>query len=195
VPTDRPRQLETLHVSDPEMLRALAHPLRQRLLLALVTRGHGRAADLADVVDAPANSISFHLRALAKAGLIVEAPDLARDRRDRVWRAVAEKFQVEAEGPGADAVGKPILRWLQALFARDAERLVGGADDVHRVSAGPLILSRSEASALGDELQEVVDRWAERSRDGGRDEPDEERPDEGRTFYQVVFAVAPQLKP
>ena len=35
----------------------------------------------------PANQASFHLRQLAKYGLVEEAPEEGRDRRDRVWRA------------------------------------------------------------------------------------------------------------
>src|SRR5262245_57270547 len=45
-----------------------------------------RAADLARELGIPANTASFHLRQLAKYGLIEEDPDAGRDRRDRVWR-------------------------------------------------------------------------------------------------------------
>ena len=53
--------------------------------------GPSRAADLAHDLGIPANQASFHLRQLAKYGLVEEAPELARDRRDRVWRAVHEE--------------------------------------------------------------------------------------------------------
>lgn len=72
-------------VTDPAMLRALAHPLRQRIMWELAARDHLRAADLAKITGEPANSLSFHLRSLAKAGLIEEKPEEARDSRDRVW--------------------------------------------------------------------------------------------------------------
>jgi predicted ArsR family transcriptional regulator len=38
----------------------------------------------------PANQASFHLRQLAKYGLVEVAPDAGRDNRDRVWRLVDE---------------------------------------------------------------------------------------------------------
>ena len=48
-------------------------------------------------------SASHHLKVLAEAGLVVEAPELARDRRERWWRLVATA-----------------TRWSRAEFATDA---------------------------------------------------------------------------
>ena len=45
-----------------------------------------RAADIGEALGIPANQASFHLRQLAKYGVIVAAPEAARDKRDRVWR-------------------------------------------------------------------------------------------------------------
>src|SRR3954451_8686168 len=77
-------------VEDPRILRAIAHPMRNRILGELVAAGHLRAADVAEVLGIPANQASFHLRQLAKYGLVEQAPELARDGRDRVWRPVHE---------------------------------------------------------------------------------------------------------
>ena len=43
------------------------------------------------MLDIPANQASFHLRQLAKYGLIEEDPDAARDKRDRVWRVIERR--------------------------------------------------------------------------------------------------------
>src|SRR3954467_5754616 len=75
---------------DPRILRAIAHPVRSRILSELWASGSLRAADVARILDIPANQASFHLRQLAKYGLVEEAPEEARDRRDRVWRMAAE---------------------------------------------------------------------------------------------------------
>src|SRR5690349_23368012 len=77
-------------VHDPRVLRAIAHPVRNRILTELSAGGPMRAADLARELGLPANQMSFHLRQLAKYGLVEEAPEAARDRRDRVWRAVSD---------------------------------------------------------------------------------------------------------
>ena len=75
---------------DPRILRAIAHPARSRILSELHAAGSLRAADVARILDIPANQASFHLRQLAKYGLVVEAPEEARDKRDRVWRMAPE---------------------------------------------------------------------------------------------------------
>src|SRR6478736_8334162 len=77
-------------VHDPKMLRAIAHPVRNRILTELNATGPMRAADLARELDLPANQMSFHLRQLAKYGLVEEDPEAARDKRDRVWRPTSE---------------------------------------------------------------------------------------------------------
>lgn len=77
------------NVMTSAMLKALANPLRRRIINALVRRGHARAADLAAELDVAANTLSFHLRVLAEAGLVEESPEHARDRRDRVWKPAA----------------------------------------------------------------------------------------------------------
>lgn len=79
------------------MLKAMANPLRRRIFATLAAMDFARAADLSERLDVPANSLSFHLRVMAEAGLIEEAPELARDRRDRVWRAM----------PGGLTIGSP----------------------------------------------------------------------------------------
>ncbi len=74
-------------LSDLRMLRGIAHPMRDRILDEMGAGGPMRAADVAERLGIPANQASFHLRQLAKYGLVEEAPELARDGRDRVWRA------------------------------------------------------------------------------------------------------------
>ena len=90
-----------MEITEPEALRALAHPVRQRILMQLSVLEHARAADLAEAIGQPANSVSFHLRVLAKAGMIVEAPEHARDKRDRVWTNVDQSYRVKSDSPGA----------------------------------------------------------------------------------------------
>ena len=70
-----------------------------------------RAADIARELGIPANQASFHLRQLAKYGLAVEAPELARDGRDRVWKAAHESglninTSELAAGPGRQGGGQ-----------------------------------------------------------------------------------------
>src|ERR1700752_1251514 len=83
---EQPRPEQPRAVHDPQVLRAIAHPVRNRVLTELSAQGPMRAADVARELDIPANQASFHLRQLAKYGLVEEDPDAGRDKRDRVWR-------------------------------------------------------------------------------------------------------------
>jgi DNA-binding transcriptional ArsR family regulator len=85
-------------ITDAGALRALAHPLRMRLMEELLLLGSATATELADKVgESPANC-SWHLRQLAKYGYIEEAGDGAG--RQRPWRLV---FQAQSSGsPDAD---------------------------------------------------------------------------------------------
>lgn len=68
-------------------MRALAHPLRLRLLGLLRTDGPGTATLLSPLVGKSVPLVSYHLRQLAAHGFVEEARDLARDARERWWRA------------------------------------------------------------------------------------------------------------
>lgn len=102
--------LDESTVMTDAMLKALTHPLRRRIMRLLAQRMHARAADLAGELDVAPNSVSFHLRSLADAGLIEEAPERARDRRDRVWTPVKGSLNVGTpEHPVADEVLGDVL--------------------------------------------------------------------------------------
>ncbi|MFD0784891.1 ArsR/SmtB family transcription factor, partial [Micromonospora azadirachtae] len=76
-------------VTDSRVLAALSHPLRRRLMDVLKVYGSATVGLLAERTgQAPAN-ISHHLKVLAAADLVAEAPELARDRRERWWRLVS----------------------------------------------------------------------------------------------------------
>src|SRR5665213_2428643 len=79
---EKPRQL-----TDPRVVRALAHPLRIALLEALLREGPLTATQAAELLaDSPGN-MSWHLQTLAKYGYVEEA-DGGVGRR-RPWRLVS----------------------------------------------------------------------------------------------------------
>ena len=181
--------LETLRVQEPAALRAIAHPLRQRILMELAVLGHARAADLARATGEPANAVSFHLRVLAKAGLIVEAPEHARDRRDRVWTNVAKSYAVEPGTPAAvrDVV-RPALAWAEETFRRANAAGVAREDRILAISA--LVLTPEQAAAMARDLEAVLERWSDRSLAEARETPDAQR-----ATYQVLTVLAPRDLP
>lgn len=178
---------EPFHVTDPETLRAMAHPLRQRIMVEINVREHARAADLAKALGVPANAISFHLRVLAKHRFIEEAPDLARDKRDRVWRPVVERFVVDRTLAGAERALDPYLRWLRDMFLRD-RTAPEVQSDFHEGTTAGAFLTRAEAEEMTAEVFAVMERWWDKTSAAKRADPD----DPERKFYQVLYAVGPR---
>jgi DNA-binding transcriptional ArsR family regulator len=100
----------------PSVLAAMHHPLRRRLLDLLHIDGPATASRLAEATGELVGNISHHLKVLASAGVIVEAPELAKTRRERWWKLGDTS---EYSWSIADAKGDPAGE-LVAASAEDA---------------------------------------------------------------------------
>ncbi|MFD3796253.1 helix-turn-helix domain-containing protein [Streptomyces californicus] len=76
-----------IHNVDARTLRAVAHPLRLRLLNALREFGPATASGLGERLGESSGATSYHLRQMAEAGLVEDAPELGKGR-ERWWRSV-----------------------------------------------------------------------------------------------------------
>lgn len=86
-------------------MRALAHPLRLRML-SLLTGGPSSAAVVARELGISQANASYHLRHLLAADLIVDAGEVAvRGGRARMYRHLAEPPDLSDAGHTAPAVG------------------------------------------------------------------------------------------
>lgn len=180
-------------LSDPRVLRAIAHPVRTRILEELSASGPVRAADVARELGIPANQASFHLRQLAKYGLVEEAPEEARDKRDRVWRATsAHGFTVNLreleDAPGGraavDVFRTTQLARLHEVVDRTFTMDRPEGSGVFATSDHAIKLTDEEAHQLRQEIDDVVEAWTERTR--GR-EP-------GRRTYRLVQIIQPHAE-
>jgi predicted ArsR family transcriptional regulator len=166
-----PKQSSPQPLHDPRTLRAIAHPVRSRILSELTAQGSLRAADIAHELGIPANQASFHLRQLAKYGLIEEDPDAGRDRRDRVWRATSPAgFSVTLSNiekqPGGKAASAVFRR-----SSRDWGHVI--IDSVHAAEREPdvfasltdmsLRLTKDEAAEFTRELNKLAEQWRQRN--------------------------------
>ncbi|MFD7075912.1 ArsR/SmtB family transcription factor [Nocardioides sp. NPDC059952] len=163
---------------DPRILRAIAHPTRNRVLHELSAAGSLRAADIAKRTGIPANQASFHLRQLAKYGLVEVAPDAGRDKRDRVWRLVDEDITLSpremVEQPGGEAAYTVFRRssvaWGHHLVDQ-AFQIARDDDPAKRiVSESSLRLTKDDAERLQRELNQVVARYREVGRESSDDD-------------------------
>jgi predicted ArsR family transcriptional regulator len=79
--------LPSVRLTDPRALRAYAHPTRMALVGLLRRDGPLTATQASQVVGESVASCSFHLRQLAKYGLVEEAG--GGRGREKPWQATA----------------------------------------------------------------------------------------------------------
>lgn len=161
-------------ISDSVVLAALAHPLRRQLLDLLRVDGPATASTLAEGSGQPVNNVSHHLRTMAAAGLIEEAPELVQDRRERWWRSTAPSVSWSSGDFGGDPASAAIELAAESL---NIDRQLGyvrayrsaGEDERDWWGDAPfsydawLRLSPGELAEYSAEVLALQRRWAERS--------------------------------
>lgn len=98
---------------DAAGMRALAHPVRVRILLELRT-APATATMLSAKVDASPSVASWHLRHLAQHGLVEDAPELGRGR-ERYWRAVGKGFRYAVTDKSSQAAAESLQSVLDEV--------------------------------------------------------------------------------
>jgi predicted ArsR family transcriptional regulator len=86
--------------SDPKALRALAHPLRWKLIDLLGSETTATATRCAEVLGESEASCSYHLRILAKYGYVVRAPGQAG--REKPWQLTSPEQNLFPADPDID---------------------------------------------------------------------------------------------
>ena len=164
-------------MSDPRVLRAIAHPTRGRILDELGATGPMRAADVGEALGIPANQASFHLRQLAKYGVIEPAPEAARDKRDRVWKLPDERgFRLDVQDISKQPGGKAAVTVFRQSKAAWAHRLVDevfsfkqNKDTFTAIVDQTMKLTKDEAAEFMGEVDEVLATWADKTRGRSRE--------------------------
>jgi DNA-binding transcriptional ArsR family regulator len=104
-----------VRVTDPRMLRALAHPARVAILTHLAAEGPATATECAAIAGLSPSACSYHLRALAQYGFVEEDLDSAADGRQRPWRCRIISMQWDsATAPGLRLAGEILQETLRA---------------------------------------------------------------------------------
>ena len=85
---------------DPSQLKALAHPVRLKMLEMLRLDGPATSTTVAARLGMNTGTVSYHLRQLARHGFIEDHPGVGT-RRDRWWRASHESTSIPSAGATA----------------------------------------------------------------------------------------------
>ena len=164
--------LGDFQITDPQAMRALAHPVRLAALSYLQRHGPATATQLSAEVGASPSVVSWHLRHLAGFGLVTDEPDPGADKRMRWWRAVARGIRFDMpESPEGRAAGRllrtemvseavgEIGHWLaevEPVLDDEWDRVAGSSNTRVRITTG-------ELTAIEDAIEELLAPYVHRA--------------------------------
>ncbi|MFD5813971.1 ArsR/SmtB family transcription factor [Streptomyces sp. NPDC127038] len=189
---DSGNRLGDIEITDPQAMRALAHPVRLAILERLQRQGPATATQLAPDVGATPSVTSWHLRHLAGFGLVRDA-EPGPDRRQRRWEAVARGFRFQAPKDPDDEEGWSASRVLsREMFLRSGDlpnrwateveprlepvwRRLGGLANTR------VVVSADELAAIEDAIERVLAPYVTREETA--------QPDDARGVRLLRYAL------
>ncbi|WOX24429.1 helix-turn-helix domain-containing protein [Streptomyces solicathayae] len=168
----------SVRLTDPRALRAYAHPTRMALVGLLRRSGPFTATRAAELTGESVASCSYHLRILAKYGLVEEAP--GGRGREKPWRATARftHWPDHSEDSGvaqaADSLTVAVAEHYFKRLTRAMERrhqLPREWREAEQFGDSLVYLTPEELTELGERMRELLRPYEERDTDpGGRPE-------------------------
>lgn len=184
---------DRVELTDPRALRAYAHPIRMALLGLLRREGPCTATEAAVEIGESVASCSFHLRQLARYGLVEEVTGVRG--RAKPWRATARytSWRSDSEDPELAAAATTLERAILDRYHRAASAWL----DRRAHESGPwrqagqssdylAHLTAAEAGQLSERLAALVEEYAPRNDDPAL------RP-EGSRPVRLIHLVVPQV--
>nr|WTB11986.1 helix-turn-helix domain-containing protein [Streptomyces antimycoticus] len=178
-------------LTDPRALRAYAHPTRMRLVGLLRTEGPFTATRAAELTGESVASCSYHLRMLAKYGLVETAP--GGQGREKPWRATARftEWPNYSEDPAVAEASRALEtaaaeRYFELMTRAIEERpdLPREWQEAEHIGDNVLYLTAEELADLGEKLDCLLRPYEDRQGDP------KARP-QGVRLVQIVRAAFP----
>ena len=163
---------------DAAALKAMAHPLRVQILRLLELHERVSVTSLAQELGETTGAVSYHLRQLARHGLVEEGGDddeaghRTPGRRRRWWRMAVDEIHLDAVAltrtedtreafgflareSGADR-SRRLAHWFASATSWPEEWQRAASD-----MDGTLRLDAAQTRALADEIKAVIARYRE----------------------------------
>ena len=154
-----------------DLLVAYHHPIRRWLSELLALEGPANVGQLAARTELAVGSVSHHLKALHRQGLVEPAPGLARDTRESWWRLCERPLTWSVDDFEEGTLGRRVAEtaevenfrhqvrviraWLQRQ-ARDERRWRLAAESVDTLTYATV----DQLDDLGDRLTRLVTEWS-----------------------------------
>jgi DNA-binding transcriptional ArsR family regulator len=181
---------------DARGMRALAHPVRLAILTRLRQEGPQTATRLSQHVGATPSVTSWHLRHLAKHGLVRDSEALGNGR-ERWWEAASRGFRVVVD----DAAGRRAARSLHDVIdASEGDRVGDWRREVEPhleiewlavagLADTTVLVTRAELEQVEAAMEELLSPYVLR-----KDVPAEQVPDGARSV-RILRHVMPAAAP
>lgn len=180
-------------ITDPAALRALAHPLRQRILRALAEKGPATATALGAQLGQNTGATSYHLRQLAEHGFIEEAPELAKGK-ERWWRSPPKDLRYRLDKDQSPELRELLEGLVTQHIADDVELFqrfraeraeLGEWADTMPFSRGAIYATREELDDFCEEYLALLKRFQATHAEG--------RPGARRVLTRFIAFPAPGM--
>ena len=169
---------------DESAMRAVSNPTRMRILGLLRVRGAMTVGEIGEAVGVASGSVSYHMRQLERAGLVLQDSTAGADGRQRWWRSRhAAMSPAPLTGTAESDSVVEYKRSVSKTYRDVYERFLDNMGTMERPWAEgatnldtALRLTFDEFTAMTAELETVMRRWLHvsegrrnREEDGTRD--------------------------
>ncbi|MFB9908445.1 helix-turn-helix domain-containing protein [Allokutzneria oryzae] len=159
------------NIQDPKQLRALAHPLRWKIIDLLTIEGQATATRCAEALDESVASCSYHLNMLAKYDYIEQAP--GGQGREKPWRMTSYEqswgIDFHKSSPEMVAAGEAASEtFLDYELTRMKRALRRGSSEpkswrsANRAAATVAFVTLEELAEMHTEIEAVMRRYQDR---------------------------------
>jgi DNA-binding transcriptional ArsR family regulator len=175
---------------DAPTLKVLAHPMRVQMIRILQLRDQASVTSLAEELGETTGATSYHLRALARQGLVEQCPPPEASSRQKWWRLAVDQIHMRGFEFMANDDTREAVAFLLREYSEDRNRKLANwyatatqwSEEWQKASSdsdGRLELNPKQMRALADELAAVVKKY------------DAMRPGRGARKVDVQYAVFP----
>jgi predicted transcriptional regulator len=156
-------------ITDAKRLKALAHPLRWKLIKLIGSEETATATRCSEILGESVASCSYHLNMLAKYGFVEEAE--GGQGREKPWKLTSRRQRVDTdslEGDAKLAAEAASEAFLETEFEeirtqlRRADHEPKEWQDIVGTIAATLWLTPEEASTLRRQFDGMVEKFEER---------------------------------
>jgi DNA-binding transcriptional ArsR family regulator len=183
-------QADVRVLDDVDSIRAFAHPLRIRMLSMLQHEGPATATVLARALGESTGATSYHLRQLARYGLINEVEGRGNGR-DRWWQATARHYFLERAREQSEEQEAASWQLVARVLEQDAA-IVASFVEERETYEWPwrdlAVFTNHVLYVTPDEFRKVNSRINEILSEFERPDP-ADRPRESMRFYGVLRLV------